>query len=688
MAPHTTEINIRQQNIIRALLTAHGKSTLSELAEQTGLSPRIVRYNMDIVRSWLQCPEIEFINKPGYGIEVVASQQNKDELLQRINGLDDCDIILTKKQRVRIILLYLLTSDEPVAAKQVSEVEEFSRSTIFKDIREVEEWLACYHIRLSRQSAKGLWIECSEESRRFALSRVIREELGDTRWYRLPKYFLDNQKFCAGGISNCFSRFIDQMELHTARWLIQYIEENIGVSMSVISQVEIMLYLAIMIHAVMNGRTIKGEVEAEMCASEEFAAAQVIAYQIEKKFDRTISDKEKEIIAALAVSSKLDSSYLTDGQDAEKMPAASPKSEKIAQELINICSMRLHPMIKIDDLLLKELSNHLDYTIFRLKHHIPIRNVNLETLMEKYPQIYRVAENSVFILENEIGARVPKEEIGFIAMYLLSALERLRTEEDSRLAAVIANDGVRSKSSLLKSRLEFEFPNLKVVQVLNTFDNIPQDSQLAEVVISTMPLENSPLPVIEVSPFLEMDDIKNIQRWIAEKSQIRRRCDLSSLTQQNSLVDLAKLSHITFMEKAKDWQEIVKIASAPLLRSGCIQARYIDAMIDVIENHGFYMYMGSGVLLLHAKPIDGVDQLCISLLKLGQPFHFDDNRIPDVDIIFVLGATDDTSHLTALFQLNELIQFPEFMKGMRTAEKPSDIFHTLWQWLPKLPEST
>ncbi len=43
MSPHTPEINIRQQNIIRALLNAHGKSTLKELAEKTSLSPRVIR---------------------------------------------------------------------------------------------------------------------------------------------------------------------------------------------------------------------------------------------------------------------------------------------------------------------------------------------------------------------------------------------------------------------------------------------------------------------------------------------------------------------------------------------------------------------------------------------------------------------------------------------------------------------
>ena len=688
MNQYTPEINIRQQSIIRALLSTHGRITLSELADQTMLSARIIRYNMDIVRSWLTCGgDLKFINKPGYGIEIVASQEKKSELLSRINALDDCDIVLSRQQRMRIILLYLLVVEEPISTKQLVEVENFSRSTLFKDIREIEAWLERYNIQVIRKSAKGLWIEGNEENRRFALVRLLREELGEKNWYQLASIFQTQNKYCNDTISNRFSLFINQLELPFCRQIVRYIEENIGVPMSVIAQARIMVYLGVAILAMRIGNIINFELDPEIIKSDEYAIAQLIAYQIQKKFDVQPSEKEKEIIAALIMSSKWDNFYLLDDAEEEKYPPATSRSEKIATEIVNICSMRLHPMLKIDRVLIRELSQHLDYSIFRLKHHIPIRNAHLDTLLEKYHQVYKVAESSVFILENEINISVPQEEIAFIAMYLLAALERLRTVEDSRITVIITNDGTRSNSSLLKSRLEYEFPNLKVSQIINTFDQIPEITQNAEAVISTMPLEDSPLPVIEVSPFLEIEDIKNIQRWITEKNHNKRRHKLGEFEQQNSLVDLVKMSHITLVKSAGTWQEIVQIASKPLIRSECIQPSYVTAMINLIENHGFYMYMGSGTLLLHAKPTDGVNQLCISMMRLSKPFHFADKRIPDFDLIFVLGAADDNSHLTALFQLNEIIQIPEFMHKLRHASKPSEIVHYLWEWTPQLSEN-
>ena len=684
MLTHAPEINIRQQSILRALLSANGKATLSELSEQTGLSPRVIRYNMEVVRSWLKCAEVNFINRPGYGVEVVASQDRKDKLLDAINNLEDCDIVLSRQERVRIILLYLLLVEEPISTKQLVEVEDFSRSTLFKDICEVEGWLNNFGLALQRKSAKGLWIEGPEESRRFAMVRLLRYELGNKNWYLLSNVFLHANKFCNSSISSRFELFINQLELPFCRQIVHFIEENLGLTMSVISRSTIMVYLGVAIMAMRIGNIIEGEVDPEILASDEFSITQVIGSQIEKKYDIKTSRKELEIIAALVISTKWDNIYLYSGENELPNILATKKSEQIATEIIDICSMRLHPMLKIDEVLNRELSLHLDYTIFRMKHHVPLRNASLPLIQQKYPRVYQAAESSIQVLEKEVMNSVPAEEIGFIAMYLLAGLERLRTVEDSRLSVIIANDGVRSKSSLLKSRLEYEFPNLKVAQIINTFDDLQEPNQRAEAIISTIPIEDVSLPVIEVSPFLEAEDIKNIQRWVAEKNQANQERRLTYLEQQNTLVDLVRLSHISLVSKVETWQEIVELACRPLIQNQCIQPHYVDAMIDLIENHGFYMYMGSGTLLLHAKPTDGVNELCMSMMRLSKPFHFDAGRIPDVDMIFVLGATDDNSHLTALFQLNELVQIPDFMRELRKAEKPGEIIHLLWEWTPKL----
>jgi len=686
MVTRRPEINVRQQHIIRELLRAHRKITLSELAEKTDLNPRIIRYNMKVVCAWLLAGEVEFINKPGYGLEVVASEQTREMLLEELNALEDCDLILSKAQRIRIMLLYLLTSPEPFSAKSISEIENFSRSTIFKDTQDIEEWLSDYEINLMKQSAKGLWIEGSEASRRFALVRLVREELGDHRWHRLFNDIEKKIPFNDNVASHRFLSFLGSLHLEYSSNLIRFIEENINRCMSQKSRVEIMVYIGVMIHALRLSQSMQGPIEdEEIRTTEEFETARILGYMIEQEFGLSMNEKELELLCALVIGSRWEESQQVGGEHPAETPL-SQKYDQLTQQMINICSMRLHPMLKIDNILFEELKNHLDYSIFRLRYHIPIRNRNLATIKEKYPEIYRVAENSIFILEKELEVRIPPEEIGFIAMYLLSALERLRTEEDSHLRVIIANNGVRATSSLLQSRLEYEFPGLRVVKTINSFENIPIAKEEGDVIISTLPIEGAQLPVIRVQPFLERENISDIQHWIQQKNQSKRQEKLLSLHEQTSLVDLLKLSHITFAKRVYSWQDMVAIASQPLVHSGAIQERYLRAMVEVIADYGFYMYMGSGVLLLHAKPTDGVNRLCMSMLKLDKPFIYDQNTLPETDIIIVLGATDDNSHLKALFQLNELIQHAEFMESIRTAKKPVQIINTLWQWLPRLGE--
>ena len=688
MAPRLPDINSRQRNIIRILLNTQGKITLGELAKRTNLSARVVRYNIDIAASWLNYHNIKLIDRRGYGVELVASQEKRAEVLGAANQLDDNNIVLTREQRIRIIILYLLNSDEPITTERISEIESFSRSIIFKDTNEIETWLDRYRITLIRRTSKGLWINCDEELRRFALVRLIKEELGNKDWLALFDSFPSRQtEYNNDFISGCFNRFLRELDLSFTRNLVQSIEENLGFPMSNVSQTEIMVYLAIAIQAILSGKAITGDPDQEISSYDENTITQAIAYKITNKYSCELSDKEKEIITSLIKSCKLEPPDNARNLSDVTHYVSSQDSERLGQELVDACSMRLHPIIKIDELLINELANHLDYAIFRLKHHIPIRNPYLNTIRKRYRLIYSVVENHIDFLEKQIHESIPAEEIGYISMYFLSALERLYAKEDTSLKAIIANDGVRSKSSLLKSRLQVEFPHLRITQVVNNFHGLTALDIDGEIIISTIPIIDAPLPVIEVSPFLELEDINKIQRWINEKNQSRQSKGFTILNQENTLLDLIKLPHVVFLESVSHWNELLKAASEPLLASKTVQPRFVDAMIDLIGKHGFYMNLGAGVLLLHAKPTDGVNQLCMSFLKLAKPYRLDDSISPNIDIVFVLGAIDDYSHLTALFQLNELIRYPDFLLAIRDSANPRDIIQILWQWVPKLQKA-
>jgi hypothetical protein len=79
--------------------------------------------------------------------------------------------------------------------------------------------------------------------------------------------------------------FINQLELPFCRRIVQYIEENLATTMSVIARATIMIYLGIAIFSMRIGNLIDGDIDPEILNSDEFPISQVIGYQIAKKYD-------------------------------------------------------------------------------------------------------------------------------------------------------------------------------------------------------------------------------------------------------------------------------------------------------------------------------------------------------------------------------------------------------------------
>jgi transcriptional antiterminator/mannitol/fructose-specific phosphotransferase system IIA component len=680
-------INARQRQIIYALLTNEKRVTLAELAKLTNLSSRIIRYNLDVVKAWFEYNNVNLISRRGYGIEIDASKADRKRLLSTINELMDCDIILSRQQRIRILMISLLLSEGPIAAQNLAENEAISRSTIFKDIQEVEKWFYKHNLKLERQTNKGLWVTGNEESRRFALLQIIRDELGEKKWHNLANYFKISSKYYDKSISIKIENFINELDLTFSRKLVDYIEHAAGRSMSIKSRVETQVYLAIAIHAMENDTFVIKEYDEEIAHTVDYEISQLISNDIKKRLQINIPEGEIQVIAAYLLSCKWAATTLIPSDGQLPIQEINSDSLEIAQEIVSVCSKQLHPLLKIDQELIDGLAIHLDSTMNRLKYGLTIRNSYLEDTKLIYPEIYRSAERGSLVLAKRIGHRVPPEEVAFLTMYLAAALERLRTVHGVRRSVIIASDGIRAKPTLLKARLEYEFSNLNVIEIMNNFDWDNATKYEADIIISTMPLENQPLPIIHVSPFLNTEDIRAIQKWLTEKDEHDRKNEKLLKAENVNLVDLLELSNIRFEKGANTWQEAVQLASQPLQENEKISRRYIDAMVRIINEHGAYMAMGDGALLLHAAPTDGVNELCLSLLILEEGISFGNDNNGPFDIIFVLGAVDGYTHLTALFQLSDLLQKTDFIKELREVQKPASVLRTVWRYLPDVTEN-
>jgi len=124
--------------------------------------------------------------------------------------------------------------------------------------------------------------------------------------------------------------------------------------------------------------------------------------------------------------------------------------------------------------------------------------------------------------------------------------------------------------------------------------------------------------------------------------------------------------------QAQDWEEVVEVTGELLLNTGAIDPTYIDAMRETIEKLGAYVVIAPGVALLHSRPEEGVNRICMSLVILDPPVEFGHPDNDPVDLAFAFGGVDESSHMDALQQLAETLGQEELVARLRQAESPEE----------------
>ena len=182
---------------------------------------------------------------------------------------------------------------------------------------------------------------------------------------------------------------------------------------------------------------------------------------------------------------------------------------------------------------------------------------------------------------------------------------------------------------------------------------------------------------------VQLDDVLQVVKKHATVTNERQlRQDLRALlyadtTQtvhqggQPVLNELITRENIQVLDKVEDWQAAIRLAAKPLEANESIVTSYIDTMIDNVEEHGPYIVLMPDVAIPHARPEDGVRKLGMSVLKVGDPVVFPENK--SVRLFFVLAAIDQTTHLKALAQLTELLGNEADLATLLSAQTSDDM---------------
>lgn len=124
---------------------------------------------------------------------------------------------------------------------------------------------------------------------------------------------------------------------------------------------------------------------------------------------------------------------------------------------------------------------------------------------------------------------------------------------------------------------------------------------------------------------------------------------------------------------ASDWRDAVRQAGGLLVDIGSVEQKYVEAIVQAVEDMGPYIVLAPGIAIAHARPEDGAVDVGFSLIRLAEPVEFGAGKNDPVDLVFAFASPDQEDHVSALSTLANILEEQENLKRMREASTVAEL---------------
>lgn len=633
------KITNRQKDIV-TILAKHSDNdkpiTMSKIAEQLNLSTRTILREMSSILDWFYKNNFKVIKKPGFGLILDESDENKEYILYLINQQLK-QSLYNKDERKLIIIASLIFSPEPIKASYFQKILKVSENTLNEDFKNIEKWFLDFKIKLIKKQGIGSFLEGKEKNLRDAYIYLIYENYDEKQLINILQNCnkLDN-KF-ENNVDKVIFKLIDYQALFKITSILKEISLN-NINLSDNSYVEILIRISLIIIRVKNGKTIKLKKNEfkDIISSKHFEIAKRISLKLESEFNLNINNDEVKVLAIYIKASKLSivDQYIFNGDDI--------KVFNITKNLINLVQKDLKINLNEDKVFLKDLINHLYPSIFRMSMAIKIRNPFLNEIKEQYLDVYLSVSKNMSIIKNEFSVEnIPEQEIGYITMHFVAAIEKLLIQTTNINVVISCPTGIGT-SRVLFQKLKEKFQNINIVETissLNIDENLLKNKSI-DLIISTVNL-NTSLPCVCVTPLLTYEDEKLLKKTILFISKNKlidkdeQKLDDNFIESKNIEKKLTNLMYISkeilqlldefllFEELTFSSFEDLIYSSAKIFSKNKNEAKKIEKSLQQRIEKSFSYFEDIDIFLLHAA-VEEIDSVKVAVLRLQNNMFYED----------------------------------------------------------------
>ncbi|MFI8575406.1 BglG family transcription antiterminator [Rossellomorea aquimaris] len=671
-----------------------------ELVARMNLSQRTIYYDLDQINSWLRTEGLEPIESQ-HGKGLFLPPESKSQLMvSKDQSFEDWQYQLSKEEREVLIKASILLEEQDASMQRFMDLTSMSRGTIAKVIKDIKKEFREAGLDLYYKKGSGYRLRGPEEAKRTMLSTILATIFSHQDWQNVR----NEVHRMIQPEADTWSQETEQRRL--VREILYEAEKELGLTLTD-EMVEILSLQILMIMKRIELQkyiSVPDEEKEVLKQTEAYRAA----LHITNKLDVTFPDDEVCFITMNLLGSKVQQDNFNRYTEQELSGL-----KEVVQRMIH--DFQLYSCVVFDDKkgLEENLISHIKPTFYRLKYGLSIANDLSDSIQTTYPDIFHLTKRVMRHLELYVGKTVPDEEAAYITLHFGGWLTKEKKKVETKFRALIVCENGIGTSNMLRTQLENLIAGLNVITTLSMRE-YRTNTYEADIIFSTNYIKEKDIPVIHVPAILTnlekervmqrmnelfdskpneknrtdllMDVIKR-HATVHEEDALKR--DLVQLLEQTTptikelrkpmLNELLTEQTIQLKDRVTSWEEAIRVASEPLVDQQSIRPDYVDAMITNVKELGPYIVIAPNIAIPHARPETGVEQLGMSFLRLEEPVYFSEKEKHRAQLIIVLAAIDNQTHLKALAQLTELLSNEDNVEKLISASDRQTIIELINQ---------
>lgn len=677
----------RSRKLMKILVERH-RHELAELAYQTSLTKRQLEYTLEKINAILVESDQQLIVLENNRITIsVDMKDNLLALLMDESYADDYVMNGSERGNYLFLLLFYFVDDYFSINHFMTEFG-VGKTTILTDLRNLNTQLTKEHITIVYSRKEGYQLVGNEFDIRYHLMKMLIWDSTEHNTMFIYDYFIEKN-----GLPS-----VSQTKSAIAPFLVEY--QLSFVENRLKEFVYTLIFLEKRLGVVTDGAE-KFRLPAVVAMKEYQFATRILA----------LTDNHDEFSALYLGAWILG---LSVGN-----PDSATKDYEIIMELVKRIIMRFEALSGIrfnhQELVINQLYSHLRPAYYRLYFKLPIVNPLHRKIKEEYSELFNIVEEALKPIASIFEHAIPEEEIAFLTMHFAALSASVKeAKQPQKVALIVCPNGIGS-SAIVYTELKTLFPELSFIGPMetNAIDHLVDSYDLIFSTVPNIRLFYTKKPVYVVSPIMntaekyrlisdvysqlgnlgfQLPSVTSILEVVEKHATIFNVAGLEkelydslipksehteSQVTEPALYEIINPELIQLGLKARDWEEAIRVAGAPLLTQGHITREYIDTIVSNTKTDGPYMVIAKHIALPHARPIDGVEKLGMSITSLSYPIKFGSKENDPVKYIFCLAATANNRHLNAMAELVELLDDRHFFDLLDRSQNPQEVYRYL-----------